>query len=74
MRDGARLAAAEAALRAHQSSWTYAFAYAGGCQGGGNHPDHRATRDLTERLLSDVLTARGLATIPHDLELPDDER
>ena len=41
---------ATAALRAHLASWPYAFAMAGGCHGGGEHPALRAVRDENERL------------------------
>jgi hypothetical protein len=46
----AELVEARAALRAHKASWEYAFAMAGGCHGGGEHPTHRATRARTEEL------------------------
>ena len=45
------LAQARAALRAHTASWEYAFAMAGGCHGGAEHPAHRATRARTDELL-----------------------
>ncbi len=44
------LEAASAALRAHLASWPYAFAMAGGCHGGGDHPALRAVRDEVDRL------------------------
>jgi hypothetical protein len=47
----AELAEARASLRAHTASWEYAFAMAGGCHGGGDHPVHRATRDRTAELV-----------------------
>jgi hypothetical protein len=47
----AELAEARASLRAHTASWEYAFAMAGGCHGGGDHPAHRATRARTDELL-----------------------
>jgi hypothetical protein len=47
----AELAAARASLRTHTGSWAYAFAMAGGCHGGGEHPAHRATRARTEELV-----------------------
>jgi hypothetical protein len=47
----AELAAARAALRTHTSSWEYAFAMAGGCHGGGDHPSHSATRARTAELV-----------------------
>jgi BMFP domain-containing protein YqiC len=39
-----------AELRAHMASWEYAFANAGGCHGGAEHPSHWVTRERTERL------------------------
>lgn len=45
------LATARAELRAHTSSWEYAFAMAGGCHGGAEHPSHRATRARTDELV-----------------------
>jgi hypothetical protein len=47
----AELADARAALRGHMASWEYAFAMAGGCHGGGDHPVHRATRARTDELM-----------------------
>jgi hypothetical protein len=46
----AELAEASADLKAHLASWEYAFAMAGGCHGGGEHPVHWATRARTEAL------------------------
>jgi hypothetical protein len=46
----AELAQATAELRAHMATWEYAFAMAGGCHGGGNHPVHWATQARTEGL------------------------
>jgi hypothetical protein len=46
----AQLAKATAELRAHLASWEYAFAMAGGCHGGAEHPVHWATRARTEAL------------------------
>jgi hypothetical protein len=46
----AELTEARAALRAHEASWEYAFAMAGGCHGGAEHPTHRATRERAEQL------------------------
>jgi hypothetical protein len=37
-------------LRAHLASWEYAFAMAGGCHGGAEHPTLRAVREETDRL------------------------
>jgi hypothetical protein len=44
------LAAATAELRAHLASWEYAFAMAGGPNGGADHPRLAATRRRTETL------------------------
>jgi hypothetical protein len=41
---------ASAALREHLASWPYAFAMAGGCHGGAEHPSLRAVRDEVQRL------------------------
>jgi hypothetical protein len=41
---------ATAQLREHLASWPYAFAMAGGCHGGGEHPALRAVREENERL------------------------
>ena len=41
---------ASAALREHLASWPYAFAMAGGCHGGAEHPTLRAVRDEVQRL------------------------
>jgi hypothetical protein len=46
----AELEQAVADLKAHMASWEYAFAMAGGCHGGAEHPVHWVTRDRTERL------------------------
>jgi hypothetical protein len=46
----AELARASAELKAHMASWEYAFAMAGGCHGGANHPVHWETHARTERL------------------------
>jgi hypothetical protein len=46
----AELARATAELKAHMASWEYAFAMAGGCHGGREHPVHWATRDRTDQL------------------------
>jgi hypothetical protein len=46
----AELEQAVADLKAHMASWEYAFAMAGGCHGGGEHPVHWITRAQTERL------------------------
>ena len=41
---------ATAALREQMASWPYAFAMAGGCDGGSEHPALRAVREETDRL------------------------
>jgi hypothetical protein len=46
----AQLAQAKAELSAHMASWEYAFAMAGGCHGGAEHPRHWQTHAHTERL------------------------
>lgn len=46
----AQLHEASAALHAHMAGWPYAFAMAGGCHGGAEHPALQAVRDETERL------------------------
>jgi hypothetical protein len=46
----AELEATTAALREHLASWPYAYAMAGGCHGGANHPALRAVRDEVDRL------------------------
>jgi hypothetical protein len=46
----ADLDAAVAELREHMASWAYAFAMAGGANGGRDHPMHRATRERTVAL------------------------
>jgi hypothetical protein len=46
----AELEEATAALREQMASWAYAFALAGGCHGGAEHPTLRAVRDEVQRL------------------------
>jgi hypothetical protein len=46
----AELEQAVGALKAHMATWEYAFAMAGGCHGGSEHPVHWITRARTERL------------------------
>jgi hypothetical protein len=46
----AQLMQATAELRAHMASWEYAFAMAGGCHGGRDHPLHWDTHARTEKL------------------------
>jgi hypothetical protein len=46
----ADLEVATAELKAHMASWAYAFAMAGGANGGREHPVHEETRRRTEVL------------------------
>jgi hypothetical protein len=46
----AQLLQATAELRTHMASWEYAFAMAGGCHGGREHPLHWRTNARTEEL------------------------
>ena len=46
----AELAHATAELKAFMATWEYAFAMAGGCHGGRDHPVHWATQARTEEL------------------------
>lgn len=46
----AELAEARAELKAHMASWAYAYAMAGGANGGREHPVHWETRRRTEVL------------------------
>jgi hypothetical protein len=46
----AELEEARAALREQLAGWPYAFAMAGGCHGGAEHPSLRAVRDDVDRL------------------------
>jgi hypothetical protein len=46
----AELTQAIAELKAHMTTWEYAFAMAGGCHGGRDNPVHWETRAQTERL------------------------
>jgi hypothetical protein len=46
----AELEQATAALREHLASWPYAFAMAGGCHGGAEHPALRAELAEVDRL------------------------
>jgi hypothetical protein len=41
---------ASSELRVHLASWDYAFAMAGGCHGGAEHPRLRAVREEADRL------------------------
>jgi hypothetical protein len=53
------LAAATAELRAHMGTWEYAFAMAGGCHGGRDHPLHWSTQSRTEELKTRCLNLRA---------------
>ncbi len=46
----AELARATAELKAFTGTWEYAFAMAGGCHGGRDHPVHWVTQARTEEL------------------------
>jgi hypothetical protein len=46
----AELAHATAELKTFMATWEYAFAMAGGCHGGRDHPVHWATQARTEEL------------------------
>jgi hypothetical protein len=46
----AELAQAVAELKAHMATWEYAFAMAGSCHGGREHPLHWETHAETARL------------------------
>jgi hypothetical protein len=46
----AELETATKELKAHLASWEYAYAMAGGANGGGDHPRHAETRRRTEML------------------------
>ena len=48
----AELDVATAELQAHLASWEYAYAMAGGANGGRDHPIHEATRQRTEALVA----------------------
>jgi hypothetical protein len=43
---------ATAELKAHMASWEYAFAHAGGPNGGADHPVHERTRRRTQELFT----------------------
>jgi hypothetical protein len=55
----AELAQAVAELKAHKASWEYAFAMAGGCHGGAEHPVHWATRARTDSLAQRCVELRA---------------
>jgi hypothetical protein len=52
------LARATAELKAHMATWEYAFAMAGGCHGGRDHPVHWATQARTDELTTRCLALR----------------
>jgi hypothetical protein len=62
----AELEEATAELKAHMASWEYAFAMAGGANGGREHPAHVETRKLTERLQARCRDLRA-ALAEHEL-------
>lgn len=55
----AELETAEAELKAHLASWAYAYAMAGGANGGREHPVHRETRRRTTLLQGHVHDLRA---------------
>jgi hypothetical protein len=55
----AELEEARAELKAHMASWAYAFAMAGGVNGGRDHPIHEATRRRTDELHARVRDLRA---------------
>jgi hypothetical protein len=55
----AELEEATAVLREHMASWLYAFAMAGGCHGGSEHPALRAVRAETNRLRTRCLDLKA---------------
>ena len=50
---------ASAELKAHMASCAYAYAHAGGPNGGANHPVHARTRERTEQLRNRVQHLRA---------------
>jgi hypothetical protein len=61
MKDALReeLAAATQELKAHMASWEYAYAHAGGPNGGADHPVHARTRARTAELQNRVRDLRA---------------
>lgn len=53
------LAAATHELRVHMASWEYAYAHAGGPNGGADHPVHARTRAHTAELQNRVRDLRA---------------
>jgi hypothetical protein len=62
----AELDVATAELQAHLASWEYAYAMAGGANGGRDHPMHEATRLRTEALVARCRDLRAQLA-EHDL-------
>ena len=62
----AELGVASAELQAHLASWEYAYAMAGGANGGRDHPIHEATRQRTEALVTRCRDLRAQLA-EHDL-------
>jgi hypothetical protein len=56
----AELEATTAALRKHLASWPYAYAMAGGCHGGAEHPTLVAVRDEVDRLRTRCADLRAM--------------
>ena len=50
---------AVAELKAHKAGWAYAYAHAGGPNGGANHPVHAKTRAHTAELQNRVKDLRA---------------
>ena len=50
---------ATAELKQHMASWEYAYAHAGGPNGGADHPVHARTRERTEQLRNRVKDLRA---------------
>jgi len=50
---------ATADLKAHMASWEYAYAHAGGPNGGADHPVHARTRERTAELQNRVRDLRA---------------
>ena len=50
---------ATAELKAHMASWEYAYAHAGGPNGGADHPVHAQTRERTAALQNRVRDLRA---------------
>jgi hypothetical protein len=56
----AELEVASAELKDHMASWEYAYAMAGGANGGADHPVHERTRQRTEELVARCRDLRAL--------------